>query len=158
MGLKTCRLVAILTLLAPLLLAVTQGEAQQKVRMNVFIVDAGVVVARAKGLFPAEGLDVNVTITRSSTEQIRGLGSGAFEIAQTAFDNVLYWSGREGAEIVTVAQQSDWIRLPVIVRQEIKDWNDLRGKKLAVDAADTAFALTLRRILLARGLDLKRGD
>lgn len=34
----------------------------------------------------------------------------------------------------------------------------LKGKKLAVDAVDTAFALTLRRILLARGLDLKRGD
>jgi ABC-type nitrate/sulfonate/bicarbonate transport system substrate-binding protein len=36
--------------------------------------------------------------------------------------------------------------------------NDLKGKKLAVDAVDTAFALVLRRILLNNGLDLKRGD
>jgi len=71
---------------------------------------------------------------------------------------VLAWSGREGAEIVAVAQHVDTAVLPVLVRPEIRDWSGLRGRKLAVDAVDTAFALTLRRILLARGLDLRRGD
>jgi ABC-type nitrate/sulfonate/bicarbonate transport system substrate-binding protein len=41
---------------------------------------------------------------------------------------------------------------------EIREWNDLRGKKLAADAVDTAYALVLRRILLAHDLDLDRGD
>jgi ABC-type nitrate/sulfonate/bicarbonate transport system substrate-binding protein len=76
----------------------------------------------------------------------------------TAFDNVLAWSGREGAEIIAVAQLDRETTLPVYVRPEITDWPDLRGKPLAVDAADTAFALVLRRILLAHGLDLLQGD
>jgi hypothetical protein len=48
--------------------------------------------------------------------------------------------------------------LPVFVRPETKSRSDLKGKKLAADAVDTAFALVLRRILLANGLDLNRGD
>lgn len=127
-------------------------------RLNVFIHDAGVVVANARGLFAAEGLEVDTTVTRSSTEQMRGISAGTYDIGQTAFDNVLAWSAREGAEIIAVAQHSDTAVLPVLVRPEIRDWSELRGRKLAVDAVDTAFALTLRRILLARGLDLKRGD
>jgi ABC-type nitrate/sulfonate/bicarbonate transport system substrate-binding protein len=126
--------------------------------LNVFIHDVGVVVARARGLFAAEGLEVTTTVTRSSTEQMRGISAGTYDVAQTSFDNVLAWSGREGAEIVAVAEQVDTAILPVFVRPEIRDWSDLRGRKLAVDAVDTAFALTLRRILLARGLDSKRGD
>ena len=76
----------------------------------------------------------------------------------TAFDNVLAWSGREGAEIIAIAQISDKTVLPVFVRPEIKNWSDLKGKKLAADAVDTAFALVLRRILLANGLDMTKGD
>lgn len=142
-------------------LAVT-ASAQQKqlrqVRLNVFRVDAAVVAARALALFAAEGLEGKITITPNSTEQMRGISNGEFDIASTAFDNVLGWSGREGAEIVAVAQTTDRVLFPVFVRPEIRSWNDLRGKKLAVDATDTAFALVLRLILLAQGLDLKRGD
>jgi len=76
----------------------------------------------------------------------------------TAFDNVLAWSGREGAEIIAVLQISDKTVLPVFVRPEIKTWSDLKGKKLAADAVDTAFALVLRRVLLANGLDMTKGD
>ena len=59
---------------------------------------------------------------------------------------------------VAIAQVSQGITLPVYVRPEIKSWTDLRGKKLAVDAVDTAYALVLRRIILEHGLDFDRGD
>ena len=127
-------------------------------RLIIFNADAATLVARSRGMFAAEGLDVNITITPNSTEQMRGLGTGTWDIASTAFDNVLAWSGREGAEIIAVAQVVDKILLPVLVRPEIRKWEDLRGRRLAVDAVDTAYALVLRRILLAHGLDLKRGD
>lgn len=129
-----------------------------KLRVNVFNVDAALSVGRGGGLFAAGGLDVEITITPNSTDQMRGLGRGSWEIVSTAFDNVLGWSGREGAEIVAVAQVAQGIVLPIFVRPEIHDWKDLRGKRLAVDAVDTAYALVLRRILLAHGLDLERGD
>jgi len=126
--------------------------------VNVFNVDAGLIVARAKGIFAAAGLEVGVMVTPNSTAQMRGLSLGSWQIVSTAFDNVLGWSGREGAEIVAIAQVAQGITLPVYVRPEIKSWEDLRGKPLAVDAVDTAYALVLRRILLAHGLEMERGD
>jgi ABC-type nitrate/sulfonate/bicarbonate transport system substrate-binding protein len=130
----------------------------KKMRLNVFRIDAATVASRVHGYFAAEGLDVDVTLTPNSTEQMRGVSQGKFEIVSTAFDNVLAWSGREGAEIVAVSQISDKTVLPVFVRPEIKTWSDLKGKKLAADAVDTAFALVLRRVLLANGLDMTKGD
>jgi ABC-type nitrate/sulfonate/bicarbonate transport system substrate-binding protein len=96
-------------------------------------------------------------VTPNSTDQMRGLSRGSWPIVSTAFDNVLGWSGREGAEIIAVAQVAQGITLPVYVRPEIKSWGDLRGKPLAVDAVDTAYALVLRRVLLAHGLEMAGG-
>jgi len=146
---------------AALLMTGATVQAQKemrKIRLNVFRIDAATVAARANGYFGAEGLDVEVTQTPNSTDQMRGLSQGKYEIVSTAFDNVLAWSGREGAEIVAIAQISDRTVLPVFVRPEIKEWSDLKGKKLAADAVDTAFALVLRRVLLAHGLDMTKGD
>lgn len=126
--------------------------------INVFNIDAALAVGRAKGMFAAAGLEVDVMVTPNSTDQMRGLGKGSWPIVSTAFDNVLGWSGREGAEIVALAQVSAGNTLPVYVRPEIKNWDDLRGKALAVDAVETAYALVLRRVLLAHGLEMDRGD
>jgi ABC-type nitrate/sulfonate/bicarbonate transport system substrate-binding protein len=126
--------------------------------INVFNIDAALAVGRAKGMFAAHGPEVDVMVTPNSTDQMRGLGKGSWQFVSTAFDNVLGWSGREGAEIVAIAQVSAGNTLPVYVRPEIKNWDDIRGKALAVDAVDTAYALVLRRVLLAHGLEMERGD
>ncbi|HZD39892.1 MAG TPA: ABC transporter substrate-binding protein [Terriglobales bacterium] len=126
--------------------------------VNVFNVDAALIVARSRRLFAGAGLDVEVKVTPNSTDQMRGLSQSSWQIVSTAFDNVLGWSGREGAEIIAIAQVGQGMILPVYVTEEIKSWDDLRGKKLAVDAVDTAYALVLRRILLAHDLKMERGD
>jgi ABC-type nitrate/sulfonate/bicarbonate transport system substrate-binding protein len=136
----------------------TSPAAEPAVRVIVFTPDAATVAARAHGLFAAEGLDVELVVTPNSTVQMRGLGDGTYHIAFTAFDNVLAWSGREGAEIVAIAQVEAAPVLPVFARPEIASWDALRGQPLAVDAVDTAFALVLRAILAEQGLDLDRGD
>ena len=97
-------------------LAVLTGEvgAQmkdlKKLRLNVFRIDAATAVARAQGLFAAEGLEVEATVTPNSTDQMRGISQGKYEMVSTAFDNVLAWSGREGTEIVTKCRRviDDW--------------------------------------------------
>ena len=128
------------------------------IRFITFGENPAVVIGRSRGLFASRGLEVETTITRSSTQQMSGLSQGIYDVASTAFDNVLAWSGREGADIHAVACASQRMSLPVYVRPEIGDWEDLRGRLLAVDAVDTAYALVLRRILLAHGRDLDRGD
>src|SRR5262245_48772118 len=135
-----------------------QTKELKKIRVNVFRIDAATATARVQGFFAAEGIEVDVTPTPNSTDQMRGLSQGKFDIVSTAFDNVLAWSGREGAEIVAIAQISDKTVLPVFVRPEIKDWSDLKGKKLAADAVDTAFALVRRWVRLANGLEMTKND
>ncbi|HMF47152.1 MAG TPA: ABC transporter substrate-binding protein, partial [Candidatus Saccharimonadales bacterium] len=126
-----------------LVLLTSVANAQQKelrkIPLNVFRTDAATVAAKTNGYFAAEGFDVDVTATPNSTDQMRGLSQGKFDIVSTAFDNVLAWSGKEDAEIVAIAQISDKTVLPVFVRPEIQNWSDLKGKKLAADAVDTAF-------------------
>lgn len=126
--------------------------------VNVFNADAALILARAQRFFAAANLDVDVMATPNSTDQMRGLCTGSWPIVSTAFDNVLAWSGREGAEIIAITQVAQGITLPIYVRPETKSWEALRGKPLAVDAVDTAYALVLRRVLLAHGLEMERGD
>ena len=128
-----------------------------KLGLITFSESAAVALARAGGLFERHGVAVDVTRTPSSTEQMRGLIENRWQIASTAFDNVLAWSARDGGpQVVGVAQASGGVDLPVYVRPEIASWDDLRGKPLAVDAVDTAYGLVLRRILQAQGLELDR--
>jgi ABC-type nitrate/sulfonate/bicarbonate transport system substrate-binding protein len=124
--------------------------------LSAFSPDPPTVLARASGALDQAGLDVELTITGSSTEQMQGLSDGTYDLVSTGFDNVLAWSGRAEAEIIAVAQTDNVIQLPIIAVPEIHDWSDLRGKPLAVDAADTAFALVLRRVLETHGLELDR--
>ncbi len=138
--------------------AMAQQKPLKKIHLNWFGPEPVVLVAKARGLLTAEGLELQVTRTASSTQQMRGISQGTYDIGFTAFDNVLAWSGREGAEIIALAQPNDFTPLPLFVRPDIKTLADLKGKKIAVDAVDTAFALVLRRILLVNGLDLRRGD
>ena len=157
---KYCFLVFLPLLTSVILAPFVQAQQKElrQIQVNVFREDPATVVGRLKNFFATEGLEVKITRTANSTDQMRGLSNGTYHVASTAFDNVLGWSGREGAELVAVSQIIDKAVFPVFVRPEIKQWSDLRGKKLAVDAVDTAFALVLRKILLAKGLDFSRGD
>ncbi len=128
----------------------------RKIGLITFGESAVAALARAGGIFESEGLEVEETRTPSSTEQMRGLIQNRWQIASTAFDNVLAWSEREGPEVVAVAKASEGVNLPMHVRPEIQTWDDLRGKALAVDAVDTAYGLVLRRMLQEHGLELDR--
>jgi len=159
--LKTGNLFALAGLVIASLLsapALSQGKNLTPLKVILFSPDTGVAVAQARGLFAAEGVEPQMIQTRSSTQQMRGLSQGTYDIALTAFDNVLAWSGKEGAEIVALAQREDEVTLPLFVRPEIRTLGELKGRKLAVDAVDTAYAFVLRKLLLPSGLDFKRGD
>src|SRR5215212_1410121 len=91
-------ILALLITLSPLL--ANAGPAPQKglqrLRLITFTADPATVAAQARGFNAAEGLDVESIVTPNSTVQMQGLADGEYEIASTAFDNVLGWSGRAG--------------------------------------------------------------
>jgi hypothetical protein len=59
--------------------------------INVFNIDAALIVGCSKAMFATNDLEVDVIVTPNSTEQMRGLGKGLWQIVSTAFDNVLGW-------------------------------------------------------------------
>jgi ABC-type nitrate/sulfonate/bicarbonate transport system substrate-binding protein len=134
-----------------------EGEESAALRVVTFVRYPALEVAAARGYFEAEGLAVGVEVTPSSLVQMQGLAAGRWDVAITAFDNLLVSAAREGVRSVAfgVVDRAD---LPLFGRPEIAGYADLRGRPLAADAVDTAFALVLRHLLLAHGLDLAGGD
>ena len=103
MNLNLAWVVLVILSITSLKNAGAQTGELQKIRLSVFRIDAASSAARAQGFFAQEGLAIEVTETGSSTEQMRGLSQGKFDAITGSFDNVLAWSGREGAGIVAVA-------------------------------------------------------
>jgi ABC-type nitrate/sulfonate/bicarbonate transport system substrate-binding protein len=135
----------------------SEGKEPTPLRVITFVRYPALEVAAALGYFEAESLAVSVEVTPSSIAQMQGLTAGRWDVAITSFDNLLVSATREGVSSVAfgVADRAD---LPFFVRPEIAGYEDVRGQPIAADAVDTAFALVLRRLLLAHGLDLARGD
>ncbi|MBX9758254.1 MAG: ABC transporter substrate-binding protein, partial [Beijerinckiaceae bacterium] len=56
-----------------------------------------IYVAQKKGWFEKNGVSINMTTTPSSAFQAENLASGKFQIAGTAFDNVVAYQEGQGA-------------------------------------------------------------
>ncbi len=114
--------------------------------------------AERQGFFQQNGVSVELTLTPSSTFQMQGLAEGRFDIAMTAFDNVVaYQEGQGEAEIpdnpdLFAFMGSDNGFLSVLGAKGVKAFADLKGKKLSVDAMTTGFAFVLRELLAKNGV------
>jgi ABC-type nitrate/sulfonate/bicarbonate transport system substrate-binding protein len=117
-----------------------------------------IFVAQEQGLFERAGVRVNMTTTPNSAYQAENLIAGKFHIAGTAFDNVVAYQEGQGA--VKLDRTPDLfafmgatqIELAFIVAPQIKSYQDLKGKTLALDALATGFAFVLYEMLARSGL------
>ena len=114
--------------------------------------------AARQGFFEQNGVSVELTLTPSSTFQMQGLAEGRFDIAMTAFDNVVaYQEGQGEAKIpdnpdMFAFMGSDNGFLSVLGGKGVKGFADLKGRKLSVDAMTTGFAFVLRELLAKNGI------
>jgi ABC-type nitrate/sulfonate/bicarbonate transport system substrate-binding protein len=139
-------------------LATSCTEAQEiRLRVNVFPSPQNLplYVAQEKGLFGKRGLAVEIQVTPNSQAQRDGLVNGRFEIAQAGVDNALALVEVAKADVVIVSGGSTGLN-ELIVRPEIKSYEDIRGKTVVVDAPNTAFALILYKMLDLKGI--KKGQ
>jgi ABC-type nitrate/sulfonate/bicarbonate transport system substrate-binding protein len=127
-------------LIAALLLAIPPVANAETVRVNVFPVSQNlpVFVAQAKGFYAKQGLTVEVQFTPNSQAQRDGISSGAFEIAHAGVDNAVALVDSGKADVVIVAGGGNAMN-ELIVRSEIRNYEDLRGKVMVVDAPNTAY-------------------
>ena len=114
--------------------------------------------AIAQGFFKAEGLNVILETTPSSVKQIQQFHSGAYDIAFTAFDNIVaYHEGQgavqlEGGCDFKVIMGATQIELSAIFNSSIHTGADIKGKSLALDAVGTGFAFVFYAMLEELGL------
>ena len=117
--------------------------------------------AVAQGFFADEGLSVEIATTPSSVFQAQKIAAGEFEIAFTAFDNVVAYSEGQGAADggnpdYCVLMGATQLELSFVVAPEVKTWQDLKGRSIALDALSTGFAFVLYDMLERGGL--QKGD
>ena len=129
----------------------------QKVRVIVFpgVQNLPSFAAEEQGFFAKRGLAVETVYTQSSKQQRDGLADGLYDIAHSAIDNAIAMVDAAGKDVVIVIGLDRGFN-KLVVQPHIRSYEDLRGKKLAVDAPDTAFALIAYEMLKQRGLN--RGD
>jgi ABC-type nitrate/sulfonate/bicarbonate transport system substrate-binding protein len=114
--------------------------------------------AQAHGFFADAGVGVKFETTPSSVYQFEHFAAGRFDIAFTAFDNVVaYREGQGAVKLDTIPDfrallGASQVELSIVVAPEVKTAADLRGRTLALDAVGTGFAFVLYDILDRLGL------
>jgi len=104
------------------------------------------------GFFRDQGLDVTVTSTPNSWELRDGLAQGLYQVAHTAVDNAVAMVELAGHDVAVVMGGDNGFNC-LIFQKGVKDFEDLRGQIVLVDAPNTAFALALYRIMQMKGLE-----
>lgn len=137
-------------------LAASAGAAaaqETPLRVNVFpgSQNLPIFIGLERGIFAKHGLKVELQNTPNSQEQRVGLGEGKFEIAHAAVDNAVAMVETSGRDTIIV-MGGDASMNEFMVRPEIGSIADIKGKVVAVDAPNTAYALVAKKILKNNGL------
>jgi ABC-type nitrate/sulfonate/bicarbonate transport system substrate-binding protein len=117
-----------------------------------------VFAALEEGYFKALGIEVNLTTTPSSVHQIQTFHVGEYDLAFTAFDNIVAYQEGQGAAKFNettdfcVIMGATQVELSAIMHSDIKTARDIKGKSLALDAVGTGFAFVLYEMLEQLGL------
>lgn len=122
-------------------------------RVNVFPGSSNLPLLAAinKGFFAKRNLQIELQNTPDSDSQRAGLPAGRFEIAIAAVDNAVAMVEVAKNDVIIVMGGDSGMN-EFMVRPNINSFADIRGKSLAVDAPNTAYALVARKILKNNGL------
>lgn len=121
-----------------------------------------IVAAQRRGYFARNGLDVTLSFTNSSAEQLSALARGEYDLIHTAPDNVVNFDTQPAAfgcdpatapRVVMLLGGSNG-PLSVFAQPYITTAADLIGREVGVDNPGSGFALVLRDLLAREGLTL----
>ncbi|MBI2772762.1 MAG: ABC transporter substrate-binding protein [Burkholderiales bacterium] len=114
--------------------------------------------ARDQGFFARNGIAAALQITPDSKQLFSGLMDGRYQLAITAFDNIVAY--QEGQGEVAFSPPSDFFAfmgsddgfLSLVAAPGVMTFADLRGKTISVDAMSNGFSFALREMLAKNGL------
>jgi ABC-type nitrate/sulfonate/bicarbonate transport system substrate-binding protein len=104
-----------------------------------------------RGFFARRGLEVELEFTESSQRQRQGLADGSVDIVHSAVDNAVAMIDVAKDDVVIVSGGDSGTN-EFYVQSYVKDFADIRGKAIVVDATNTAYALQAKKILGQHGL------
>lgn len=130
--------------------AMAQGTAL-KVKVFPGAQALALIAGTSQGIFEKHGLKVEVLFTQNSVELRDDLAAGRVQIAHSAVDNAVAMVERAKHDVVIVSG-GDSSMNEFFVQPEVRSFADLKGRILAVDAPNTAYALQAKKILLLNGL------
>jgi ABC-type nitrate/sulfonate/bicarbonate transport system substrate-binding protein len=105
----------------------------------------------AQGIFAKHGLALRLSFTENSTKQREGLAAGEFDLVHSAVDNAVAMVETAKKDVVIVTGGDSGMN-EFFVQADVRSFADLRGRKLVVDAPNTAYAIQAKKILLKHGL------
>jgi ABC-type nitrate/sulfonate/bicarbonate transport system substrate-binding protein len=109
-------------------------------------------VAEATGRFAEHGVEADIQIAVGSDEQRTTLADGTVAVIHSAVDNAVYMVEAAKVDTVIVSGGSNGMN-DLVVRPEVRDLDDIRGKTVVVDAPNTAYAFQLYTILALNGIE-----
>ncbi len=150
-------LTALAAVLAIVALPVHTRADNTKLSVIVFagVQNLPMFAAQAKGFYAKRGLDVDIKFTPNSEELRSGLTQGRYQIAHTAIDNAFAMKDKANVDIMVVLGGDNSFN-HLMTQADIGSLGDLKGKTVAVDAVNTAYAFQLYEMLRQEGLN--KGD
>jgi ABC-type nitrate/sulfonate/bicarbonate transport system substrate-binding protein len=133
------------------------ASAQTQLKVIVFptLANLAQYAALSQGYYSKRGLAVELIGTPNSDETRDGLAQGRYQIAHGGVDNAVAQAETDKVDLFIFIGGNNGFN-SLIVQPDIRSYEDLRGKTMAVDSPVTAFAILMYKMLDVKGL--KRGD
>ena len=109
-------------------------------------------LAKESKIFEKHGLSVDVVLIESGVTTVQALSAGETQIAMGG-GTVAITSNLAGSDIVTIASIEPRLPYALLAQKEIKTFDQLKGKRLAVSRFGSASDLGTRLILQRYGLN-----
>jgi NitT/TauT family transport system substrate-binding protein len=143
--------------------------AQQPVKIKgmtqLLSTDAALLIAKEKGYFAEQGLDVDLQVINDGATAIPLLSTGQLDFAVGAVGVALFNAISRGTNIRIVGDKGEvapdpstgfsslnWFVVAKAEENNIKGVKDLKGKKIAISDPNSVQALTLEQLLQTGGL------
>jgi ABC-type nitrate/sulfonate/bicarbonate transport system substrate-binding protein len=128
--------------------------------------DAGVLIGMAKGYYDELGIEIEIVQFNTGQDMINALGAGQLDVGCTVTASGLFNAMLRDIPIKIVADKGINVRdrgyYRLMIRKdlvdEIRDYEDLRGRKLAVVGSASLDEIALDRVLNKGGMTTRDVD
>jgi NitT/TauT family transport system substrate-binding protein len=150
----SCRRIVALSLLLSVVASGTAWAQLTRLKTSYSALTANMAaywLAKDSKIFEKHGLSVDVVLIESGVTTVQALTAGETQIAMGG-GTVAVSSNLAGSDIVTIASIEPRLPYALLAQKEIKTFDQLKGKKLAISRFGAASDLAARLILQRYGL------